>query len=351
VGTKGDKPEKNNNHGRRSSSITSMDQLGFDLSDLMSDFDRNSCYQRIFRRDGCTAGNLLVQDTQFMDAVRCFMENGGLSRKVILPNIVKWRHMLQSAAGGDEPYNLFEDVRIVDAQWVECCMCLPNSVFPKYSFSCVYYDATVKIDSEKLSHKALRVVQPKEDIAKVFERQIIMNGGYFIIAVSRKGVEDDGLHALVNNIHKHVHVSAKEHGYKVKRIAMGIHNEQMVFVDFRVFRRYVPRNKKEGRQAMENKKARYHRRQEQNNTTNGNKEKEQNIEEEHPKENNFYFYYYAEEEEDGDHMHGYYDYYDYYEDGNYDYEDDDYYYEDEEEHYYHDEVEDDSQDVKHDIYR
>ncbi|ETO26844.1 nucleolar RNA-binding protein, partial [Reticulomyxa filosa] len=334
--------------GRRSSSVASLDQLGFDLSDLMSDFERNACYQRIFRRDGCTGGNLLVQDSQFMDAVRCFIENGGLPRKVVLPNIVKWRHMLQSAARGDEPYNLFEEVRIVDAQWLECCMCLPNSKFPKYSFSCVYYDATIKIDSEKLSHKALRVVQPKQDIAAVFERQIIMNDkGFFLfylcvcVYVLLKDVKDSALHALVTNIHKYVDSVAKKLITKCEELPWACTTRicipNAIFFDLQRTTihgmwGFVTLEKDKNR-AIQNKIARYRRKQdyspleEEDEKPTSHNWQNSNQHPDDEKEEKFFFYY-NDNEDNYNHMYGYYDYYNYEEDY---YDDDEHYHQENEE--------------------
>jgi hypothetical protein len=224
---------------RRSSSIIGADSLGFDLAELLDDFDHSASYKRMFQRRLAVTGNFLAQDTQFMDAIRAWIDNGGLARRAIVPNVVKWRHMIKSAAAGDDPYLLFEDVRIVGSQWIECLDGLPNSKFKPYSFSCVYYNATVRIDSAKLAHKAMHVVKPKADIAKVFERQILMNGAYFVVAVSRKDVSDDKLHVLLNNLERFVNKVAKTHAYKTKRIAMGIHYENMLFMDFRVYRRFT----------------------------------------------------------------------------------------------------------------
>ena len=50
------------------------------------------------------------------------------------------------------------------------------------------------------------------------------------LAQQRKGVKDDKLHVLFNNLEQFVHKVAKTHAYKAIRIAMGVHYENMVFL-------------------------------------------------------------------------------------------------------------------------
>eukprot|EP01084_Bolivina_argentea_P041468 76538_1 len=89
AGLPGKKQSQRPGHLRRSSSMMGMDQL--DFSDLIDDYDKSACYARIFNREGALDGNCLCLDTPFLDATRSYIENGGLARNCIVPNIIKWR--------------------------------------------------------------------------------------------------------------------------------------------------------------------------------------------------------------------------------------------------------------------
>jgi len=234
AGLPGVKQTQRPGHLRRSSSMMgSIDDL--DLSDLLNDYDKSACYARIFNREGAVDGNCLCLDTPFLDAVRSYLEHGGLGRNCIVPNVIKWRRMIKFAASGDDPYLLMEQVRIVPGQWCDALRALPNNRFKKYSFSVVFYDGTTKQDSPKIAHKVIKAVKPKEDIVETFKRRLYMNGGYLCIALSRRNVNDDSLSTLFDNVERFVKSAASKYGYVARRVALGVHINKQIYVDFQVF--------------------------------------------------------------------------------------------------------------------
>eukprot|EP01083_Nonionella_stella_P123967 373911_1 len=234
AGLAGVKQKQRAGHLRRSSSIMgSMDDL--DFSDLLDDYDKTSCYKRIFNREGAVDGKCLCLDTPFLDAIRSYIEHGGLARDCITPNIVKWRRMIKYAAAGDDPYLLMSEVRIVNGQWPDAMDALPNSHFKKYSFSVVFYDGSVKQDSPKIAHKVIKDIKPKDDILETFKKRLYMNGAYLCIALSRRNVNDESLPRLFDNVQEFVQRAADKYGYVARKTAMGVHVNKQIYVDFQMF--------------------------------------------------------------------------------------------------------------------
>jgi len=185
--------------------------------------------------EGAVDGNLLCLDSPFLDAVRSYIEHGGLSRNCIVPNMTKWRRMIKYASSGDEPYLLMSDIRIVPGQWSDAMQVLPNSKYKKYSFSVIFYDGSTKQDSPKLSHKVLKEVKPKDDILETFKKRLFMNGGYLCIALSRRNVDDEALPALFDNVQEFVQNAANKYGYIARQCALGVHVNKQIYVDFQIF--------------------------------------------------------------------------------------------------------------------
>ena len=260
AGLSGIKQSQRPGHLRRSSSM--MSNIELDIGDLLDDYDKSACYARIFNREGAIDGNCLCLDTPFLDAIRSYIEHGGLARNCITPNIVKWRRMVKYAASGDDPYLLMSDIRIVNGQWSDCIKALPNSKFKKYSFSVIFYDGSTKQDSPKISHKIIKQIKPKDDIIETFKRRLYMNGAYICIALSRRSVSDDSLPTLFDNVENFVKNASNKYGYIARRVALGVHINKQIYVDFQVFvkstraprkRRAFSKNKKsKNRKSIDN---------------------------------------------------------------------------------------------------
>lgn len=166
---------------------------------------------------------------------RSFIAHGGYARKVIVPNFSDWRRMIKVCSEGEEDFLLMGDVRIVNGQWTDVMSVLPNNRCRAHSFSCVYYDGTVEINENKIKHKVIKEVHPKQDIALVFEKHILMNGAYLVITLSRRGVDDNDLASLFDNVNEFVANAADKFGYNVKRVALGIYRDHMIYCDFQVW--------------------------------------------------------------------------------------------------------------------
>eukprot|EP01084_Bolivina_argentea_P111717 199277_1 len=143
--------------------------------------------------------------------------------------------MIKYAASGDHPYLLMGDIRIPNCQWCDVMNALPNSKYKSYSFSVIFYDGSCKIDSPKISHKILKAVKPKDDITETFKRKLFMNGAYLSIALSRRTVSDESLPTLFDNVEEFVFRAAQRYQYIARRVALGVHIDKQIYVDFQIF--------------------------------------------------------------------------------------------------------------------
>eukprot|EP01084_Bolivina_argentea_P022196 41266_1 len=256
-GLSGIKQKQRSGHLRRSSSIMgNIDEL--DFNDLLDDYDKSQCYRRIFNREGAIDGNCLCLDTPFLDAIRSYIQHGGDSKNTICPNVIKWRRMIKYASSGDEPYLLMSDIRIVNGQWSDVINALPNTKFKKYSFSIIFYDGSTKQSSPKISHKVIKEIKPKEDIINTFKKKLYMNGSYLSIALSRRNVSDQSLPILFDNVQEFVKNAGNKYGYIARQIALGVHINKQIYVDFQIFLKSNIRNKqRRNRKSIDNDDTKY----------------------------------------------------------------------------------------------
>eukprot|EP00483_Globobulimina_turgida_P000747 UN00747 len=112
---------------------------------------------------------------------------------------------------------------------------LPNTKFKKYSFSVIFYDGSTKQSSPKISHKVMREIRPEDDIVETFKKRLYMNASYLCIALSRRNVSDESLPTLFDNVQDFVKNAANKYGYIARQIALGVHINKQIYVDFQIF--------------------------------------------------------------------------------------------------------------------
>ena len=243
AGIIGKRKKQKPGHFRRSSSMD-FGNNPIDLNEILSEYDKSESYARIMRREGAVDGNLLCLDTPNLDCARSFIEHGGYAKDIIVPNIVKYRKMIKNSSAGDEPYLLMSEIKIANTQWSELVKyALPNNKFKKYSFSLIYYDGTTKISSPKIAHKIIHPIKPKNDIELVFKKKLLMNNSYLIVALSSRGIKDDKIPFVFDNVESYVQKIAFKMGYIARKVSMGIHKNKMLYCDFQIFVRTILNDK------------------------------------------------------------------------------------------------------------
>ena len=71
-----------------------------------------------------------------------------------------------------------------------------------------------------------------------------MNASYLCIALSRRNVTDESLPTLFDNVENFVKIAASKYGYVARRLALGVHINKQIYVDFQIFVKAAPQKRR-----------------------------------------------------------------------------------------------------------